>query len=140
MNDLIVHNQSQAISLWVQAKAYEMIVAGFTQAETAKAITEMGLGLRPGRLGGVAYPPDYKVSHQAVRKAFQRYCQRNPIPGLEEMRRIDSQRMSEANNATMVTPAALSAAWYLCRCPRLGVWSLCLQLRKLFPFAFSPLS
>jgi hypothetical protein len=58
MNDLITRNSVAAISLWVQARAYEMIVAGFTQAETAKAITEMGRGIRPRKLEGVEYPPD----------------------------------------------------------------------------------
>jgi hypothetical protein len=68
MNDIVVHNQSHAISLWAQAKAYEMVVAGMTLQETAKAITEMGRGIRPGRLEGVEYPPDYKISFQGSRK------------------------------------------------------------------------
>jgi hypothetical protein len=49
----------------------------------------MGRSLRPGRLEGVEYPPDYKISQPGVLKAFRRYCQRNPPPGLSEMRRCD---------------------------------------------------
>jgi hypothetical protein len=58
------------IALWVQVKAYEMICCRMTQRETAQVITEMGRGLRPGRLEGVEYSPDYKVTHQAVQLAF----------------------------------------------------------------------
>jgi len=95
MNDLVTHNWTKAIALWVQAKAYEMVIAGMTQREIAQVITEMGRGIRPDRLEGVEYPPDYKISQQAVTLAFRRYCQRNPPPGLEQMRQIDTQRCDD---------------------------------------------
>ena len=95
MNDLVTQNRTKAIALWVQGEAYRMVIAGMTQREIAQVITEMGRGLRPGRLEGVEYPPDYRISQQAVTLAFRRYCQRNPVPGIAEMRRIDTQRCDD---------------------------------------------
>ena len=82
-------------SLWVEAQVYGMVIAGMTQREIAQVITEMGPGIRSGRLEGIEYPTDYKISQQAVQKAFRRYCQRNPLPGLEQMRQIDTQRCDD---------------------------------------------
>jgi hypothetical protein len=97
MNDLVTHNWTKAIALWVQAKAYEMVIAGMTQREIAQVITEMGRGIRPGRLEGVEYPPDYKISQQAVTLAFRRYCQRNPLPASSK---CDKSTLSAATIST----------------------------------------
>jgi hypothetical protein len=86
---------------WVDAQAYRLIVSGMTYREAAQLITDIGRGLRPGRLEGVAYPPDYSISHPAVIKAFRRYCQRNPPPGLYEMRRLDTQRCDDIYRAML---------------------------------------
>src|ERR1700688_814689 len=102
MNDLVTQNRTKAIALWVQGEAYRMVIAGMTQREIAQVITEMGRGLRPGRLEGVEYPPDYRISQQAVTLAFRRYCQRNPVPGIAEMRRIDTQRCDDIYRAMAI--------------------------------------
>jgi hypothetical protein len=78
-----------------------MVIAGMTQREIAQVITEMGRGIRAGRLEGVEYPPDYKISQQAVTLAFRRYCQRNPLPGFEQMRQIDTQRCDDIYRAML---------------------------------------
>jgi hypothetical protein len=73
----------------------------FLEEDRAQVITEMGRGILPGRLEGVEYPRDYRISQQAVQKAFRRYCQRNPLPGLAEMRQIDTQRCDDIYRAML---------------------------------------
>jgi hypothetical protein len=101
MNNLTTRNQAAAIALWVQAKAYELTVAVMNRREIAQVITEMGRGIRPGRLEGVEYPPNYSITHQSVTQAFRQYCKRNPLPGLEEMRRLDTQRCDDIYRAML---------------------------------------
>src|SRR3984893_9867384 len=100
MNDLTAP-RNRAISLWVEAQVYGMVIAGMTQREIAQVITAEGRGIRPGRLEGIEYPTNYKISQQAVQKAFRRYCQRNPVPGLAEMRRVDTQRCDDIYRAML---------------------------------------
>jgi hypothetical protein len=67
--------------------------------------TGLGNFPRPGRLEGVEYPPDYKIAQSSVLLAFRRYCQRNPPPGLFEMRRVDTQRCEDIYRALLPTIA-----------------------------------
>jgi hypothetical protein len=134
MNELILQNR--AISLWAEAQAYRFIVGRLTQQETAQAITEMGRGIRPGRLEGVEYPPDYKISQPGVLKAFRRYCQRKPPPGLAEMRRVDTQRCDDIYRAMLsiirgggrgTALAADAATRALAHKARITTWSVAIS-------------
>ncbi|MFL6725274.1 MAG: hypothetical protein ACJ8FS_02020, partial [Sphingomicrobium sp.] len=44
---------------------------------------------------GVTLPPDYRISRQAVYKAFQRALNREPALAIEELRRLDTARSEE---------------------------------------------
>jgi len=95
----------KGIALWLEAQAFRLTVGGLSQKQIAQVVTEMGRGIRPGRLEGIEYPPDYGVTDVGVLKAFRRYCQRNPVPGLAELRRVDTQRCEDIFRSLLPTIA-----------------------------------
>jgi hypothetical protein len=84
-----------ALTQWVEAQSYRLLISGFSSWQAAEAITKMGRGQLPGRLEGVEYPPDYSISAMAVSKAFRRFTQHNKPHSILEMRRIDTQRCED---------------------------------------------
>jgi len=83
---------------WIEAETLRLKTVGFSFQEIADQIVRVAHGTHPPLVDmpeGVAFPPDYAISKQAVYKAFKKAVARQPALALEELRNVDNARSEE---------------------------------------------
>lgn len=83
---------------WVEAEVVHLKRMGLPFEAIAEQITRVGRGRAQAITpipDGVSFPPDYQISRQACHKACRKALAREPVLGVEELRKIDHARGEE---------------------------------------------
>lgn len=83
---------------WVEAEVVHLKRMGLPFEAIAEQITRVGRGQAQAITlipDGVSFPPDYRISRQACHKACRKALAREPVLGVEELRKIDHARSED---------------------------------------------
>ena len=91
-------SDSIQIARWVDTEVLRLKQLGLSYPAIAKRITEVGRGEQRAmtpRPNGIDFPPNYKISVTACRKAFRRALEREPTEAADKLRCLYTQRAEE---------------------------------------------
>lgn len=85
------------IARWVEAEAVAQKVLGFSFAKIAESISRAGRGEIPSAVPkpDVEFPPDYRITSQAIQKAYNLAMTREARLTAAQMRDLDTDRTEE---------------------------------------------
>ena len=94
----VVMSQALLKTRWVEVETIHLKRMGLSFDAIAEQITRVGRGQAQPIVPlpeGVKFAADYKISRQAVHKAFRRAIAREPALAVDELRKLDLARSEE---------------------------------------------
>ena len=94
----VVMSEAVLRARWIEAETLHLKRIGLSFEAIADQITRIGRQQAQAIVpiaAGVAFPPDFQISRQAVHKALRRAIARTPILALDEFRKLDTDRCED---------------------------------------------
>jgi hypothetical protein len=106
------------IARWVEAETVRRKLMGFSFQAIADQITALGRGQTPPLIpfpDGIEFPVGYRITYRGAAKAFSLAFARVPTLEVEQMRRLDTERIEDIYRGLVPgimrgEPASCSAA------------------------------